>query len=135
MGLMIFNLIVSVAPVSAWAALLYWFSAQPALPGPPLPISDKVLHFAAYFVLGAALAWAGRNARGRSLHVALITAGVLYALSDEWHQSFVPGRDPSAGDFVADVVGLGLAYGLALLVLLRRQAHASRTSHHPPAIE
>ncbi len=38
---------------------------------------------------------------------------VLYAASDEWHQSFVPERDVSVLDFLTDVVGIvvgGLIY-------------------------
>lgn len=132
---MILNLIISVAPATLWASLLFWLSSQPFLPGPSVQGSDKVFHFVAYFVLGTTLAWAGRKSRGKALHMALFAAGVLYALSDEWHQSFVPGRDPSAGDLVADILGLGLGYGLVLWWLLRRHAHASLASHHPPANE
>jgi VanZ family protein len=32
-------------------------------------------------------------------------AAVLYGLSDEVHQSFIPGRDASVGDVVADALG------------------------------
>ena len=42
--------------------------------------------------------------------------GALYGGSDEWHQSFVPGRSPTLGDWVADVAGVVLGYGLVLLL-------------------
>jgi VanZ family protein len=45
-------------------------------------------------------------------HLAFLGIGILFALSDEWHQSFVPGRDPSAGDFLADFLGVLLGYTL-----------------------
>jgi VanZ family protein len=39
---------------------------------------------------------------------------LAFAVTDEWHQSFVSGREPSLGDFLVDAVG-----ALAALVLLR----------------
>lgn len=32
--------------------------------------------------------------------------GAIYGLSDEWHQSFVPGRDCSVYDVAADALGV-----------------------------
>jgi VanZ family protein len=51
---------------------------------------------------------------------------VLYAASDEWHQSFVPSRDGSIHDVIID--GAGAALGLALWYgwLLWRQARELR---------
>jgi hypothetical protein len=34
---------------------------------------------------------------------------VAWFISDEWHQSFVPGRDASAWDVLADMIGFGIA--------------------------
>ena len=76
-------------PVVAWAALIFAFSSVPDL-GTGLGGWDLVLrklaHAAEYAVLGALLV----RATGRAgLAFAL---GALYAVSDEVHQSFVPGR-------------------------------------------
>jgi VanZ family protein len=35
--------------------------------------------------------------------------GCLFALSDEFHQSFVPGRTSEIGDIIADCLGIGMA--------------------------
>jgi len=80
---------------------------------------DKVGHFILFGVLGATLAWGGRDFRKRAAHMALLLAGVLFAASDELHQAFVPRRTPSVGDFVADVAGLVVGYLLLRVVLLR----------------
>lgn len=122
---MIAHLILSWAPAALWASALYWLSSRPVLPGPSLPISDKVLHLAAYLVLGTTLAWAGRKLGGARVHSIFLLTGVLFALSDEWHQSFVPGRDPSAGDLVADGIGLVLGYALARWFLSKDQPPAN----------
>jgi VanZ family protein len=43
--------------------------------------------------------------------------GVLYGAGDEWHQSFISGRDASGQDLIADGAGtlLGLAVTAAVL--------------------
>ena len=45
---------------------------------------------------------------------------VLFALSDEWHQTFVPGRDGCVRDVGIDVVGAALAAGTLLARRRRR---------------
>lgn len=62
-------------------------------------------HFLVYAVLGALLAWAARRT-GTPLGIAL-AAGIAYAASDEWHQSWVPGRSSDVGDWIADALGVG----------------------------
>lgn len=73
-------------------------------------MNDKVLHFGLYFVLGSTLAW-GRDRSGRVVgHALLVVLGVLYGVTDEWHQSFVPGRDASFADWIADCIGVVAGY-------------------------
>lgn len=79
--------------------------------------SDKVLHAGAYAVLAGLLTLA----TGRPLlAVVLATA---YGVTDEIHQSFVPGRDPSVGDLIADALGATL--GATLVAYLVRRARRS----------
>lgn len=98
-------------PVAAFMALIFFLSAQSDLPAPE-QVSDKTLHAAAYFVFGVLCLRATHGGfgplRGRPTLVALALA-LVYAALDEWHQSFVPGRTPSALDWVADGIGTGLA--------------------------
>jgi VanZ family protein len=54
---------------------------------------------------------------------------VAYGVTDEWHQSFVPGRSADAIDLVADAVGAGLAaggLGAWGIMLRRRRARLAR---------
>jgi len=44
-------------------------------------------------------------------------ASFLYALSDEWHQSFVPTRQASIADLISDAVGIILALFLIYYLL------------------
>ena len=87
-----------------------------SVPGPSFPFADKVGHLGLYGVLGAALAW-GHWWSGKGQALVLIALGALYGLSDEWHQSFVAGREASAGDLATDALGVIVGYFLFSLIL------------------
>jgi len=104
-------------PATLWLAVLFILSHQPNDTVPTWwSVPDAVAHVALYAVLGAALAW-GRHITGRPGWPPLGAFGIAWAISDEWHQSFVPGRDPSAGDVLADVVGLLIGGTVAAFTL------------------
>jgi VanZ family protein len=90
-------------PVVAWAALIFALSSIPDL-GTGLGGWDLVLrklaHAAEYAVLGALLLRATAKAG-----LAMVL-GTIYAVSDEVHQAFVPGRMGSVLDVVLDAVGV-----------------------------
>ena len=125
-------------PVRVWGpavALMAAFFFVSDAPGPPpLPgsVSDMVAHAVAYAALGAAMLrgmagaeWARVDARG-ALLAALLAAA--YGLTDEFHQSFVPGRTPELRDVAADALGaasgaaLVWAWSIVLAVRARRDA-------------
>ena len=95
-------------PLVLWCALV-WFLSDQSDPSDVislgLELPDWAYHFIEYAVGGvlAGLALRGREPR----HDALLALGfcALYALLDEWHQSFVPGRDSSGTDVAADLAG------------------------------
>ena len=104
-------------PLTLMGAIFY-LSAQPDLPGPPGPLLDSLLKKGAHFVTYAVLAflWWRALSRGRmTRRAALGTAfaiTVAYGISDEFHQSFVPGRSPSPQDVLIDTAGAAAALGL-----------------------
>lgn len=91
----------------------------PHMPGS----SDKLVHFSAYALLGASVAWA---ARSRTASVALRALLVVSALgaADEWHQQFIPGRRMDARDWVADTAGAAFGLSLVTALLRRRESVA-----------
>jgi VanZ family protein len=95
-----------------YCLLIYWLSDQPALPMPMVfSFQDKIQHLIAYFIM-AMLAWRSFQSMvgsTRMLALASVVFCSLYGVSDEWHQSFVPGRDVSALDWIADTLGAILA--------------------------
>lgn len=70
---------------------------------------DKLLHIIAYGSLAATLLY-GLNPKVKSSSRALTAVGVvffciLFGISDEYHQSFIPGRSVSSWDVAADGIG------------------------------
>lgn len=119
-------------PVFLWASLIFFFSTdifssantagafEPILQQifPQLTpdyierihaVFRKLGHFTEYFVFGGLL-WralhsqdaAGTRSRRLLLSLAIT---VIYAISDEWHQSFVPSRSASVIDVLIDTIG------------------------------
>jgi VanZ family protein len=112
-------------PVIAVCALIFTLSSFSQLPSPPGGVTDKHEHFTIYFVLGLTLvrALAGGRWTGVTLRVAILSLVFvsLYGASDEFHQSFVPGRDSSVYDWTADTIGgFTAAAGLLAWAIIRR---------------
>ena len=110
-------------PAILWFAFIFALSAQPSLPSPS-HISDKEAHAFTYGVLAVLClmgltGWRWRRIAGATLLGAFVIT-VLYGVSDEFHQTFVPGRSPDVADVMADAVGAALAlsaaWGWAILV-------------------
>jgi VanZ family protein len=95
-------------PVALWAGLLFFLSSRSDL-GRAGQIPDWITHGTAYLALAllVARALAGGFPRLLTARAAMVVvlAVTLYGVSDEFHQSFVPGRDSSAGDVAKDLGG------------------------------
>lgn len=101
-----------------WYGLISWLSNQPALPGPESEIGQFVwfnlAHFLVYAILTFLvwLAWANtlrfprRVFRGwlTTWGLATMVLVALLAGADEWHQSYVVGRDATLSDFFVDML-------------------------------
>lgn len=114
-----------------WMALIFYLSHQPAVQSSDLStgltetimnIINKILpntavgfeafhhfirknaHFFAYLVLGLLIANAMRGYKGKRIALAVFVC-VLYAVSDELHQLFVPGRAGQVMDVLIDSAG------------------------------
>jgi VanZ family protein len=118
-----------VAPI-AWALLILSLTSIPGPTLPPVPVfphADKLAHLALYGVFGAL---ATRSAlRGRidahgwrpGAFVATLVVIALFALADEWHQEYIPGRSADPTDWVADVLGASGGIAAARWTLRNRE--------------
>tara|TARA_B100001250_G_C19346443_1_gene591375 strand:- start:55 stop:432 length:378 start_codon:yes stop_codon:yes gene_type:complete len=66
---------------------------------------DKLLHLIEYFILGVLLFFIFFFTSKKPEFISLIL-GIFYSLIDELYQSTVIGRDSSALDVIADIIGL-----------------------------
>ena len=108
-----------------YCSLIFYISSKSLhLTGLPR-FSDKVVHFWEYAVLGMVGAGAFCSAPfKRRIALGLLCAwafSALYGLSDEFHQSFVPGRVASLWDALADAIGGGAGVLVARWAFLTKQ--------------
>jgi VanZ family protein len=101
--------------VAGWMGMIFFFSSQSQLPSPPDPLANLIFKKGSHFVVYAVLAVLFSRALppGRGAWALSWVLTVLYAASDEWHQSFVPGRHPQGTDILIDAAGA--ATGLLIL--------------------
>jgi len=99
-----------------WMGVIFWFSAQPkeALNLGQSTLVSKLAHVTEYAILGWLIQWArgGRNMRRVWWQSWLLA--VLYATTDEIHQSFTPGRHPLATDVLIDSFGATIGVAIAV---------------------
>ena len=107
--------------VALWMALIFALSAQSKLPTAPNPWLDFLFKKSAHFTVFGTLAmliWRALEWRPRGWRWAWLLT-VLYACSDELHQSFVAGRHPQVTDVIIDACGAATALLVAWLIMRR----------------
>lgn len=107
--------------------VIFTLSSLPSEEVPNFGFLDSLVkhggHFLGYALLGLAYAFAlPRGVSGRAGAMLAVVLALLYALTDEYHQSFVPGRSASWLDVMID--GLG---ALASVFVMRRYSPNSNS--------
>lgn len=112
-------------PAIVYAGVIFFFSHQSDPPGPDLPefAPDYVLHFLEYGFFSLSLVWGLTSKLRKDLSVrdsawAWLTA-TIYGVSDEIHQSFIPQREASFNDLLADALG-ALSFVIFLYFVRKR---------------
>lgn len=116
----IHNIIFYQLPVLVWMCVIFYFSSRPTI---EVSVNNninfafyKTLHVINYAILTTLLI---RSFKKKStitinhLKRAIIIA-ILYGISDEFHQLFVPGRTSRFRDVIIDGVGVSLVCILAI---------------------
>ena len=110
-------------PALACMGVIFFLSHQSKLPDVPSlsgQLTSVLGHFSVYFALAVLTWWAlgTFDLTGRQRVGIAIAVAVLYGISDEWHQSFIPGRTPDWRDILTDAIGA--ACGLWIVTRLAR---------------
>jgi VanZ family protein len=100
----------------------FFLSSQSVLPRflPNFWASDKILHLVYFAVMtGSWTLWFSREdwkvhpVRNSIICIAAVSA---FGILDEYHQSFVPGRQMSVFDWMADTAGAALGNGCGFVL-------------------
>ena len=119
-------------PAVAVMSLIFIASAIPGFELPKFGFWDILVekggHMAGYALLAVSYLHALNNVQAIKpiRFVAAFCLTVLYAISDEWHQGFTPGRTPSFLDVIIDgvggLIGIALWYLIQTYVVARQKA-------------
>ncbi|MEO8432218.1 MAG: VanZ family protein [Acidobacteriota bacterium] len=104
-------------------------TSWPRLPEVPylsnVPNVDRFVHFGLYavegFLLYLGIAWPGRRRFSLARVAALAGLMAVWAVADEVHQAWIPGRSTEAGDVAADVLGATAGAAAASALVGRRR--------------
>ena len=102
-------------PVIIWALVIFSFSSLPTKKVSDFYLQDFLLKKSAHVVeyaIFATLFYRALVAYGVFVKMAggySVIISMLYGVSDEFHQSFTPGREPRGRDVVFDTIGAVLA--------------------------
>ncbi len=90
-------------PVIVWCGLIFALSNRSTISTAESYAIDfaikKLAHFIEYFILGVFVYRATKN-----IWISILFC-ITYAISDEFHQSFIPGREPRGRDVIIDSLG------------------------------
>jgi VanZ family protein len=107
-------------PAILWMTVIFSFSSRPSLHASDFQLQDflikKSAHFVEYFLLLLITMFSLSRANGLTGKKLIFTSlfiCLIYAISDEFHQTFVPGRDGRPRDAMIDFGG-SLTAGLLI---------------------
>lgn len=104
-------------PPILWMAVIFALSSIPGsrLPKQPFPYFTELAHVAEYSILG--ILWYRVL---KSKIFLILGISMLYAVSDEIHQLFVPFRQFSILDMAADTAGICIGVIVGMRLYLRK---------------
>ena len=123
-------------PVYLYALAIFLSSHQSRLSIPIKIIGiDKILHFVAYGLFTGLIYRACRKSQkaviSQKAYLISLICSILYGFSDEFHQFYIPGRQTSAWDFMADALGAIVAIIIILKCFPDKNTQASPDGHQP----
>lgn len=118
-------------PPIIWAGLIFYMSSRSNIHTVDVYWQDfvikKIAHFTEYFIFTVLVYRALSNttnlSKKKSLVISFIIT-VVYAVSDELHQSFIPGREPRVRDVFIDASGSAFALFMFDKMLYTKFHHA-----------
>jgi VanZ family protein len=116
MGVRLYMKWIRFIPAIIWMGVIFYLSHQSGSELKSIfPFLDSFNwgHLVAYFILAWLIYWAMHPVKTIRVKLISIAVCILYGLTDEWHQSFVPMRQPDLYDLFNDTIGATVAMVLA----------------------
>ena len=116
-------------PTILWMGLIYYLSSEHAVVASTVKWQDFAVHKSAHVVIYFVLAvWMYRSlkfstppsSRGKLFFWTVVLTS-LYAVTDEWHQSFTPTRTPALRDVMFDIVGASVGAGWVANIVYKQK--------------
>jgi len=115
-----------VAPAIFYGLLIIAATGTPGdrIPSIEIPGLDKVVHFGMHFIFAMLIHRAllyhanGNLIKSRTLFLTVIFVSV-FGIIVEWYQTFIPGRFPTIGDAIANILG-AIVYMILYNIVLYR---------------
>jgi len=110
--------------------IIFILSSVPSdnIPQVQFILSDKLVHLMVYTILGVLLGWrlgkVRKDTKGLCWRNSFFI-GIFYAIFDEVHQIFVPGRQFDIWDITFDIIGLFIGILIIKNRMLKQQAEGS----------
>lgn len=107
--IMIQKKIMLYSPLILWTVFIYYLSSVPAR-DIKTTIPDYVVHMIEYGILSLLIYRVVAAVHGESVrsHIGTWICAIIFGVTDEIHQFFIPGRTPSFRDLSFDALGAGL---------------------------
>ncbi|MBI4153552.1 VanZ family protein [Candidatus Woesebacteria bacterium] len=98
-------------PPVVWAVIIFLLSARPVIPASQIFWKDFLLkksaHIIEYAIFTVLIYRALKESGVKKYNAGLVAIliSVIYGATDEYHQSFTPGREPRVRDVFFDTIG------------------------------
>ncbi|MFC1625220.1 VanZ family protein [Patescibacteria group bacterium] len=114
-------------PPVLWASLIFYLSSRSLPPTSEIYWKDFIVKKSAHIIefgifstlLYRAFRSSGLNKKNSGIFA--LALAIIYASTDEYHQSMIPGREPRVRDVVFDTIGASLAIYLIWNLLPKAQ--------------
>jgi len=110
-------------PAMAWMAFIYYLSSRTGEQLSsifPFVKDFNPGHILAYFILAWLVFWPLRRGNCSRPYLKTIIVCLIYGISDEFHQYFVPTRTPDVHDLLRDLLGAAIALAINFFINNRR---------------
>ncbi len=105
-------------PAAIYAVFIFFLSNR-SYPDAHITVNVKVFHILEYITLGMYVSWAWHDVADRKgvllFLIRVLPACAIFAMSDEFHQTFIAGRTGRVTDVLIDLVGAAAGSGLMLI--------------------